>query len=136
MMMINPLISKALPEFVSGSIFVRQMMPFKPGDIIEGHKHYFDHTSIFFNGRWRVKKWSPDDTLIKDVEVDGPCYLLIEAHCKHEFEYLDGDDDGIAWCVYSHRTPQGEVAIESNGWEHAYDAYPEKERNINVHSSR
>jgi hypothetical protein len=126
MMMTNPQIFNTLnklPEFVSGSIFVRQMMPFKPGDIIEGHKHNFDHTSIFFNGRWRVKKWAPDNkTLDKNVEVDAPCYLLIEADCKHEFEYLGGDDDGIAWCVYSHRTPQGEVVIEANGWMPAYDA--------------
>jgi hypothetical protein len=26
----------------------------------------------------------------------------------------------ICWCVYSHRTPQGEVVEQYTGWEDAY----------------
>jgi hypothetical protein len=27
----------------------------EPGTVVGGHTHNFDHTSIFFGGRWRVK---------------------------------------------------------------------------------
>lgn len=107
-------------EFVCGSIFVRKMGPFKPGDMVKGHKHHFDHTSIFFNGRWRARKWNARDVLVEDLEFEAPYYLLVEAQCQHEFEFIGGAEQGKVWCVYSHRTPQGEVTTEFDGWMHAY----------------
>ena len=47
-------------EFVSGSIMIRVMGDgegLKKGDVVGGHTHAFDHTSIFFCGNWHVKKW-------------------------------------------------------------------------------
>jgi hypothetical protein len=115
-----------MAEFVVGNIFVRAMgeqaQAVQPGETIPGHKHNFDHTSIFFNGRWRAKKFSPSGDLIVDIERKGPFFLLIEAGCKHEFTYLaDNTELGVAWCVYSHRTPQGEVSQVETGWLAAYD---------------
>ena len=49
-------------EWVSGNVFIRLMGDregLKPGQVVAGHTHNFDHTSIFFCGRWRVKKWVP-----------------------------------------------------------------------------
>jgi hypothetical protein len=111
-------------EFVCGSIFIRKMGPFEPGELVRGHKHYFDHTSIFFTGRWRARKWAAQDDyhLIEELEFEAPYHLLIEAQCRHEFEFLGGAERGLAWCVYSHRTPQGEVTTEFDGWVHAYMA--------------
>jgi hypothetical protein len=28
-----------------------------PGEVITGHRHNLDHTSIFFCERWRARKW-------------------------------------------------------------------------------
>lgn len=112
-------------EFVSGSIFVRPMgtdgKGLTAGEVVGGHTHFFDHTSIFFNGRWHVKKWEPDGSLRHDFHREGPFFLLIEAQARHEFRYL-GPGTGIAWCVYSHRTAQGEVSVEETGWMPAYEA--------------
>lgn len=109
----------------------------EPGAIIGGHTHNFDHTSIFFGGRWHVKKWSrlvgddgepatlPDGSEAwvimpgHEFEREGPFHLLIEAGAKHEFTFL-GPGLGRAWCVYSHRTPQGEVSEHFTGWMKAY----------------
>jgi hypothetical protein len=111
-------------DFISGSIFVRMMghpdgIP--PGNIIHGHKHNFDHTSIFFCGDWHVKKWTPDGELEHDFVRAGPFHLLIDKDCLHEFQFLGGAERGIAWCVYSHREgPQGEVSQTWTGWYEAY----------------
>jgi hypothetical protein len=122
-------------EWISGNVFIRPMGGrdgLRPGAVVAGHTHNFDHTSIFFCGRWRARKWVPvvreDGTqvegewaLLVDVERDGPFHLLIEAHARHEFTFLGpADVVGRAWCVYSHRTPQGEVSEHYTGW---WDAY-------------
>lgn len=113
-------------EYVSGSIFIRPMgeggLGLKPGEKVGGHTHAFDHTSIFFCGDWHVKKWEPDGTLSHDFEREGPFHVLIEADCRHEFTFLGGAPLGHAYCVYSHRTPQGEVSIVETGWQDAYAA--------------
>jgi hypothetical protein len=125
-------------EWASGNVYIRTMgagrFGLEVGEVISGHTHNFDHTSIFFNGRWKVKRWSklvdgagteqeswvivPGD----EFERDGPFHLLIHAGCKHEFTYLGSPDGmpGRAWCVYSHRNPQGEVVDNWNGWSPAY----------------
>ena len=131
---------------------------FTLGQIIEGHEHNFDHTSIFFIGRWRWEKWLPaakeDGTRVQDSEgndvwlkildkeIEAPGYLLIEAKARHQFTFLGVSTPdwmipfiipekleefktmmektkGKAWCVYSHRTAQGDVVQEA----HSYSAY-------------
>jgi hypothetical protein len=130
-------------EWISGNVYIRMMgggSGLAEGEKIRGHTHNFDHTSIFFNGRWQVKRWSqlvdeqgeprqidgepgwiimPGDKF----ERDGPFHLLIKAGCKHEFIYRGSPDGmpGRAWCIYSHRTPQGDVVEHWNGWRMAYE---------------
>lgn len=111
-------------EFVSGNVFIRVMgegKGLKPGEKVGGHLHRFDHTSIFFCGNWHVTKWEPGGAVAFDFEREGPFHVLIEKDCKHEFVFLGGAEVGWAYCVYSHRTPQGEVSIEQTGWYPAYD---------------
>jgi hypothetical protein len=112
-------------EFISGNVFIRVMgegKGLKPGEKVGGHTHNFDHTSIFFCGDWHVRKWRPDNTLAYDFERRGPFHILIEKDSRHEFTFLGGADVGWAWCVYSHRTPQGEVSQVETGWFDAYEA--------------
>lgn len=44
-------------------------------------------------------------------------HCLIMAHTFHDMIALD---DGHGDCVYSHREPQGEIALTRNGWDEAY----------------
>lgn len=144
-------------EYISGNVFIRRMegaTGFAPGAVISGHAHNFDHTSILFSGRWRVRKWkrgiADDGTEVwvteHDFERDGPFSLLIEAAAKHEFTFINwpvpawmepflaklSPEDatvfraqhekslGHGWCIYSHRTPQGDISEVDTGWHHAY----------------
>lgn len=152
-------------EWISGNIFVRPMGGQDGLSIngkIEGHTHNFDHTSIFFSGKWHVKRWKkavdengiqlkmPDGkdawVMMDDFEREGPFHLLIDAGCKHEFTFLGfslpewmneylvklPEQDakefkekyelslGKAWCVYSHRTPQGDISQTNTGWSVAH----------------
>ncbi len=113
-------------EFVLDSIFVRTMGEdghgLKPGEVIDGHTHLFDHTSIFFCGNWHIKKWTPEGKLAYDFEREGPFFVLIEADSKHEFTFLGGAPIGYAYCVFSHRESTGEVSHKYTGWLPAYAA--------------
>jgi hypothetical protein len=76
-------------EWISGNVFIRPMggrEGLRPGAVVSGHTHNFDHTSIFFCGRWRVRKWLPVEVegkagwlLQYDFAREGPFHLLIEA---------------------------------------------------------
>lgn len=149
-------------EFVSGNIFIREKAFQESGAKVAGHCHNFDHTTIFFGGRWRVRKWKraveedgramlgndgrPLWIMTKEITFDAPHWLLIEADARHEFEFLGTTVPGWMepfidklpsddqeefrrrhnltqqrnWCIYAHRTPQGDVVQEYTGWEPAY----------------
>jgi hypothetical protein len=118
-----------MTDWISGNVYIRAMgkngKGLKLGEVVKGHKHNFDHTSIFFCGNWHIVKWAPDGETRFDFKRAGPFHLLIEKDTKHEFTFLGGAPIGHAWCVYSHRTPQGEVSLEYNGWLDAYQSIDE-----------
>ena len=123
-------------EWISGNIFVRPMggeAGLEPGQKIDG-------VQLALPGG------KPAWVLLDDFERHGPFHLLIEASCRHEFTFLGHQISywmekylaklsaadaqavraeyalslGKAWCVYSHRTPQGDVSEASTGWDTAY----------------
>lgn len=88
----------------------------------------------------------PQWLLVLDIERDGPWDLLIEAKARHSFRYLGmpvpawmepflallppdkaqefrelhNKSLGHGWCMYSHRSPQGDVTEYGTGWLEAY----------------
>jgi len=105
-----------MTEWVSGNVFIRPNTMTK-GDVINGHKHNFDHTSIIFTGAVRVVATLPDGRKV-EVERAAPAHLLIKADVEHEITALE--DNTEFWCVYSHRGPQGDIVQEYTGWPEAY----------------
>jgi len=104
-------------EWVSGNIFIRPMKFEKAGNKINGHKHNFDHTTIVFKGAVHVKALTPDGRVI-ERDFAAPAHFLVKAEVEHE---ITATADGTeAWCVYSHRTAQGDVVQDYTGWERAY----------------
>ena len=104
-------------ELVSGNIFIRKNQRMKTGDVVAGHTHNFDHTTIVFSGAVHVKAVSPDGRVI-EKDFFAPTHFLVKAEVRHEITALQ--DNTEFWCVYSHRTPQGEVSQETTGWTQAY----------------
>jgi hypothetical protein len=122
-----------MAEYRQGSIFIRQCVDFmQAGETIEGHKHNFDHTTFFGTGLWKVECFGdvigPDERPIdgqrvklREVTIRGGSvhpFLLIQAGVEHRLTCLEGP--GTYFCVYSHRTPEGDVTPEYNGWNDAY----------------
>lgn len=119
-------------EFRSGSIYVRQTPHLlETGYVVEGHKHNFDHTTFFGQGVWKVECFGDvyaDGKLCKgqliklrEVTIRGGSphsFLLIEADKHHTLTLIEGP--GCYSCVYSHRTPEGDVTPEYTGWNDAY----------------
>ena len=104
-------------EWNSGNIHIRPNVIEKAGDFIDGHKHNFDHTTIFFSGEFTIEATKPDGSIVTQ-DIVAPAHRLIKADVMHK---ITAKTDGATfWCVYSHMTPQGEVAQEYTGWEKAY----------------
>lgn len=104
-------------EWVSGNVFIRSNPLAKAGDKVEGHTHNFDHTTIFFRGRFEVRATLPDGQMVVR-EFTAPDHCLIRAEVTHEITALE--DDSEFWCVYAHRDPQGRIHQAYTGWEEAY----------------
>jgi hypothetical protein len=108
-----------MSERVMGNIFVRTCDVLqKKGGRIDGDVHNFDHVTMILRGSVHAVKKKRDGTVMVDRRIEAPACLLIEADMLHSFESLE--DGTTAWCVYAHRTPQGEVTQEYNGWLDAY----------------
>lgn len=103
-------------EWISGNVYIRDMMLGKGGKI-DGHKHNFDHTTIVFKGAVHVKAKCPDGRIIEQDFI-APSHFLVLKDVEHEITAIA--DDTVFWCVYSHRTPQGEISLENTGWKTGY----------------
>lgn len=104
-------------EWASGNIFIRPNPLTKAGDVVQGHAHNFDHTTIVFKGAIRVKRTLTDGSeQVQDFAA--PAHCMIVAGVEHEITALV--DDTVFWCVYSHREPQGDVVQDVTGWHEAY----------------
>lgn len=104
-------------EFASGNIFIRPNTLERAGDKVDGHAHRFDHTTIVFTGAVRVKAKFPSGRDLEQ-EFHAPAHFLVRAGIEHEITAIE--DSTIFWCVYSHRTPQGDVVQQHIGWNGAY----------------
>lgn len=108
-------------EWISGNIFIRPNRLAKAGDVTEGHKHNFDHTTIVFKGLVRVEATLPDGRVIQRDFGEGSNFgrhFLVKAEVLHKITALV--DDTEYWCTYSHRTPQGDITQINTGWDDAY----------------
>lgn len=109
-------------DFASGNVFIREMRFDKAGDVVKGHAHNFDHTTYVAKGSLRVEQLADDGSVLKAVEKrasDGRNWVLIKAGVIHRITALE--DGSLGHCVYAHRTAQGEVVQEYDGWEPAYE---------------
>lgn len=103
-------------EFSSGNIFIRKN-PMMAGDVCPPHLHNFDHTTIVFKGAVHVKATFPNGEVIERDFV-APSHFLVYPDVLHEITATQ--DDTEFWCVYSHRTPQGDIVQEDTGWSPAH----------------
>ena len=105
-------------EWGSGNIFIRPMRQEEAGKLLaDGHEHNFDHTFILFTGRARIEATLPDGRVIVE-ELTAPAHRLIRRDVHHKITATAPFTEG--WCVYAHRTPQGEVSQTYTGWMGAY----------------
>ncbi len=108
-------------ELVSGNVFIREMRFQKAGDLVEGHEHNFDHTTYVCRGAMRIERLDDDGQVLQSTEkraTDGRNWVLIKAGVRHRITALD--DRTIGHCIYAHRTPQGDVVQDYDGWDDSY----------------
>lgn len=105
------------PEWVSGNVFIRRNRLPRVGDGVDGHTHNFDHTTIVFTGAVHVKATHPDGRVV-ERDFAAPAHFLVRADVTHEICATLPDTE--FWCVYSHRTPQGRITLDYDGWTPGY----------------
>lgn len=114
-------------ERALGNIFIRKMKFKNAGDVMDGHAHNFDHTTIIFTGSVKVEFKRPDGSTgekifhapTKGEPVEhGQGYVLIRKDTEHKITALE--DFTEAWCVFAHRDEHGELVDEFNGQNKAY----------------
>lgn len=104
-------------EWVSGNVFIRPNKLPAIGDAVDGHTHNFDHTTIVFTGAVKVTATTPDGRVI-ERDFNAPSHFLVKAEVTHRIVATEPGTE--FWCVYAHRTPQGDVVQEYSGWPDAY----------------
>lgn len=105
-------------EFVSGNILIRPNGFMKAGETIVGHTHNFDHTSIVIYGELHVVVKDIEGRIVIQGDFIAGEHFLVKAQYLHE---MTSKVDGTHFiCIYSHRTPQGDVIQQYNGWGENY----------------
>lgn len=109
-------------EYTAGNIQVREMRFEKAGDVVAGHDHNFDHVTYVARGALRIEMLNGlGGAVVRVVEKrasEGRNWILIRAGAFHRITALD--DHSMGHCIYAHRTPQGDVVQEWDGWTPAY----------------
>lgn len=101
-------------EYVSGNIFLRPNNLVKAGDGVKGDLHNFDHTTFVVHGAVHVKVTDPPGNTIIEGDFVAGEHFLVKAQYLHD---IVATVDGTQFvCIYSHRTPQGDIILEYNGW--------------------
>lgn len=104
-------------ERISGNLYLRPVELKTAGDVLPGHKHRFSHTTFVVRGRVKVVA-SYDATPRMEKEFGPGEHFLVKQDWTHQITALT--DDVFFMCIYSHRTPQGEVTQVYEGWDGAY----------------
>lgn len=108
-------------ELVQGNIFIREMRFEDVGEQTIGHEHNFDHTTYVVRGGIRIEQLDAADNVVRAIEKrasDGYNWVLVKAATRHRITALEANT--IAHCIYAHRTPQGDVVQEWDGWASSY----------------
>ena len=63
-------------EWISGNVFIRPNELPVVGDLVDGHKHNFDHTTIVFTGAVHVRAKLPDGS-VREGDFKAPSHFLV-----------------------------------------------------------
>lgn len=108
-------------EYISGNIYIREGVLAKKGDFVDGHTHNFDHTTYIAHGSIKVEQLDDKGNVLKEAVKSSSTtknWVLIKKDVVHRLTAME--DNSIYHCIYSHRTPQGDVVEEYDGWQSSY----------------
>jgi quercetin dioxygenase-like cupin family protein len=108
-------------EYAAGNVFIREGR-LDLGNKMEGHEHNFDHVTYIAKGSAKVQKLDASDNVVSEVTKSasqGQNWVLILAGVRHRITALE--DGTVYHCIYAHRSPQGDVVQEWDGWGKAYE---------------
>lgn len=126
-------------DYKSGNIFIRApVLPLSKGQVVDGHKHNFDHTTYIKAGAARIELL---DVASFDV-TDAPAVFTVVASkiihatdeinwmliMKGRFHRITALEDGTMYhCIFSHKAPQ--VVSLTNPGMQAQEPYSKRDEN-------
>lgn len=107
-----------MSSFTCGPLQYRITHLEKAGMECPGHTHNFDHVTQVVKGRVNVKVCYDDGRPPVDIDMTAPHFFNVEARAYHTITALE--DGSEFWCVYPHRTCNGDISEHYTGFEEAY----------------
>jgi hypothetical protein len=90
-----------------GNIFIRRMNFESVGQILQAHRHNFDHATFIGAGAVQVRFFKPDGSASLKI-YEGPTWFEVPKDVGHEIMALSVPV--VCFCVFAVRDPDGEVA--------------------------
>lgn len=101
-----------------GGFGVREGVLAKAGDVVETHAHNFDHIT-YCRAPMRYEQLDDAGNVVRSVDKPSGGWVFVKAGVKHRLTALV--DNCRYDCIYVHRTPDGEISDEHDGWIGAYE---------------
>lgn len=101
-----------------GGFGVREGMLAKAGDALETHAHNFDHVT-YCRDALRYEQLDAEGNVVRTVDKPRGGWVLVKAGVRHRLTALV--DNCRYDCLYVHRTPDGEIVDEYDGWMPGYE---------------
>ena len=105
---------------INGPIAYR-IMKLAKGEIVRGHTHNFDHSTLLLEGMARIRWWDAagKEYLTEVHRSHAVRFRLIRAGVEQEIEGME--DGTLFYCIYPHRDSEtAEVVEHYTGWDAAY----------------
>lgn len=109
---------------IQGGFGVRMYSePMKAGQVVDGHDHNFPHLTYIPHGSMLFEELESESgevvrSVIKSAAANYN-FLLIKAGKWHRLTALE--DGTLYHCIYTHRTPDGGISDEYDGWMPSYE---------------
>lgn len=105
-------------EYQVGNIFVRPNRMTYVGELLGDHEHNFDHMTQVIHGEVEITARNRAREVLWVKRFKEGEFVLVKAEVSHEI--IAVRVPVLFHCIYAHRTPQGDVVQQYNGFDDAY----------------
>jgi len=77
------------------NVWIKQLHFVNAGDVMDGHKHNFDHSTLLGNGSVKV--------IVNEQETIFTAPTIIFIHAQNQHEFIALEDNTVCYCIHAIR---------------------------------